>query len=99
MTVSIFLMLLTGFSVITALITEAVKKFFDGTKIKYASNIIALVVAFLVGIGGCAIFYIYSSVPFTLINVFTMVLMGLSNWLGATLGYDKVTQAITQLTK
>lgn len=99
MTVTIFMMLLAGFSAVTALITEAVKRLLDSLKIKYAPNIIALIIAVLTGAGGCSIFYIYHSVPFNGTNILTILLMGLANWLGATLGYDKVTQAIAQIMK
>ena len=62
MTVPMFLALLFGFSVITGLIVEAIKKFVNDTE-NVSYNIIALVVALV-----------------------------------AMVGYDKVCQAITQLT-
>ena len=98
MTVTMFLMLLWAFCVLTSVCTEGVKKFLDGMNKKYASNVIVLIMALLIGIGGTAIFYIFMNIPFTVVNVICMVLMGGANWLGAMGLYDKVVQSITQLT-
>lgn len=98
MTVTMFLMLLSAFCVLTSVCTEGVKKFLDGMNKKYASNVIVLIMALLIGIGGTAIFYIFMNIPFTVVNVICMVLMGCANWLGAMGLYDKVVQSITQLT-
>lgn len=99
MTLQTFLMLLTIFATITSLITQALKSFFDGLNIKYASNIVALVVAVVVGAGGTAVYYIAQGIEWTLINIICLCIMALFNWLGAMLGYDKVKQAITQINK
>lgn len=98
MTVSIFLLLLTVFASITALVTEAVKKFLDAQKITYASNIVVLIIAMLIGAGGTAIYYVNYEIPFNALNSVYLALMGLANWLGAMIGYDKVKQAIEQIT-
>ncbi len=97
MTIEMFLILLTVFSVITSLCTEAVKKFFDSLKVTYASNIIALAVAVFVGGAGTMIFYVFSGIELNIINNICVFLMMGANWIGSMLGYDKVKQAITQL--
>lgn len=97
MTVPMFLALLFGFSVITGLIVEAIKKFVnDKENVSY--NIIALVVALIVGIAGCAIYYQFAAITYTTNNIVCMGLMGISSALVAMVGYDKVCQAITQIT-
>lgn len=97
MTVPMFLALLFGFSVLTGLIVEAIKKFVnDKENVSY--NIIALIVALLVGIVGCAIYYQFMAIPYTANNIICMGLMGIASSLVAMVGYDKVSQAITQLT-
>lgn len=97
MTVPMFLALLFGFSVLTGLIVEAIKKFVnDKENVSY--NIIALIVALLVGIVGCAIYYQFMEIPYTANNIICMGLMGIASSLVAMVGYDKVSQAITQLT-
>ena len=97
MTVNVFLMLLTGFSAITSIFTEAVKKFLAESKIKYASNIVALIASVAVGGLGMAFFYWLQESPFIISNIIGTVLMIVANWLVAMLGYDKVKQAIIQL--
>lgn len=97
MTVPMFLALLFGFSVITGLIVEAIKKFVDD-KENVSYNIIALVVALVVGISGCAIYYQFAAIPYTTNNIICMGLMGIASALVAMVGYDKVSQAISQIT-
>ncbi len=96
MTVEIFLILLAFFSVVTSLATEAAKKLLDSLGVAYASNIVVLCVAALVGGAGTAIFYVWKGCPWTCLNIVCIFLMVFANWLGAMLGYDKITQAITQ---
>ena len=97
MTVTSFLVLLTVFATITALVTEAVKKFLNEQKVKYASNIVVLIVALIVGCGGTAIYYVNFQIPFNALNSVYLALMGIANWIGSMVGYDKVKQAIAQL--
>lgn len=97
MTIEMFLILLTVFSVITSLCTEAVKKFFDSLEVTYASNIIALVIAVFVGGAGTVIFYVFNGIELNIINNICIFLMMGANWIGSMVGYDKVKQAITQL--
>lgn len=97
MSVQIFLILLTIFAVITSLLTQGVKKFLDGVKVNYASNIVVLIIAVLVGVCGMLIYYTINGVPFIATNIIYILLMALANWLGAMLGYDKIKQAISQI--
>lgn len=97
MTVTVFLILLTAFATITALVTETVKKFLDAQKITYASNVVVLIVAMIIGCGGTAVYYVNYQVPFSALNSVYLALMGIANWVGAMIGYDKVKQAIAQL--
>lgn len=99
MTIQLFLLILTVAAVVCSLITQAVKKFMDEAGWKYSSNLVVLVVAFVVGTGGTAILYIFMGVPFTVINIICMILMGLAVWVGSMVGYDKVTQLIQQIIK
>lgn len=94
MTVEMFLTLLVFFSTATSLATEALKKV-TGDKIAY--NVLVLIVAMIVGCGGTAIYYMGSDVPWTALNIIYMVLMGIANWIGAMVGYDKIKQLIGQI--
>jgi uncharacterized membrane protein len=97
MNVQIFLILLTLFAVITSLFTEAFKKVLNESGKKYSANIVASVAAALVGGVGTIVYYLIMGFPWTMINIICIPLMIIANWLGATVGYDKVKQTITQL--
>ena len=97
MTVELFLVLLTVLSVLTSLFAEGIKKFLDSMKLEYASNILVLIVAVLVGGIGTAVFYLWNDIAFTSLNIICLFLMMCANWLGAMIGYDKVMQAIKQI--
>lgn len=96
MSASIFLMLLSLFSVITGLVTEGIKKIAkDKANLSY--NIIALIIALVVGIVGCGVYYQLNDILFTTNNIIYMVLMGLSSGLVSMVGFDKVKQTIEQV--
>lgn len=96
MTVQMFLGLLIGFSAISSLFTEGVKKLIND-KANYSSNIIVLIISLIVGSIGMCIYYTLNSVVIDTNEVIYIVLMGLATWLVATHGYDKVCQSIQQL--
>ncbi|MDE7184311.1 MAG: hypothetical protein K2O40_07535 [Lachnospiraceae bacterium] len=97
MTTTAFLIILTACAAVTSLLTEGLKKLLDGMGVRYASNILVLIVALIVGCGTTALYYVNDQVPFTALNSVYLALMGVANWLGATLGYDKVRQTMEQI--
>ena len=91
-----FLMLLSAFSIISSLITEGIKKLAqDKNNLSY--NIVALIVALIVGSCGCGIYYQLNHIPFNPNTIIYMVLMGFASSLVSMTGFDKVKQAIEQL--
>lgn len=94
MTVELFLALLVFYSTATSLATEALKKL---TKDKVPYNLLVLIVALIVGCGLTSVYYIAMDIPWTSINIIYLVLMGITNWIGAMVGYDKVKQLIGQI--
>lgn len=98
MTVTMFLMLLSAFSVISGLVTESIKKLVND-KVNLSWNITALVVALIIGSCGCFIYYQLSAIAFTLNNIIYAILMGLASGLSSMVSYDKVKQTIEQLYK
>ena len=92
-----FLILLSAFSVLSSLVTEGIKKI-ASDKANLSYNIVALIVALVIGGIGCGIYYQLNAISFNTNNVIYMILMGLASGLTATVGYDKVKQAILQLT-
>ena len=97
MTITLFMALLVVLALAVSLLTEAVKKFLEGTNITYSSNIVVLIVSILVGIGGTAMAYISLDIAFTSPNILSMILMSVAVWVGAMLGYDKVLQMVEQI--
>ena len=94
MTVEIFLTLLVFFSTATSLATEAFKKLV-GNKIPY--NILVLILAMIVGCVGVYVYYILNNIEINSINIIYLILMGIANWIGAMVGYDKIKQLINQM--
>lgn len=96
MNTTMFLILLSAFSVFSSLVTEGIKNI-TTDKVNLSYNIVALITALVIGGGGTAVYYQLNAVPFTVNNVIYAVLMGLASGLTATIGYDKVKQAIEQI--
>lgn len=96
MTITLFMTLLVVLSVAVSLLTEAVKKFFEGSKFNYSSNMVVLILSIVVGIGGTAMVYVSLGMPFTSPNILCMILMAVAVWVGSMLGYDKVLQMVEQ---
>lgn len=89
MTVETFMIMLAFFSVITGLVTEAIKKVTN-----VYPNIIATVVAVIVGCGGMFTYYFLNDIKITTTLIVYAVLMGLASALSAMVGYDKVKESI-----
>lgn len=89
--------LLAVLATITSLLTQGVKMFLDDMKIRYASNVVVLIIALVVGCGGTALYCINQQVPFNALTAVYLAIMGIGNWLAAMLGYDKVKQALMQI--
>ena len=97
MTTTTFLMLLSSFSVLSGLVTEGIKKLISD-KANMSYNVIALVVALVIGGVGSAVYYQLNAIPFNLDNIIYLVLMGLASGLCSMVGFDKIKQAIEQIT-
>lgn len=97
MSTTAFLIMLSAFSVLASLVTEAIKKIIQ-EKDKQPYNIIALVSALVIGCIGTATYYQLNGIEFTLNNIIYMVLMGGASGLVSMVGFDKVKQAIAQFT-
>lgn len=97
MTVTLFISLFTFGSVLCGLMTEAIKTAYNNAGKEYSSNIIALIDAVIVGGVGTATAYMLLGIPWTINNVICLVLMAVVIWLGATVGFDKVLQTISQI--
>lgn len=98
MTISMFVILLFAFSTLTGLIVEGIKqKFLSSDNKKY--NLIALVVAIIVGFIGLILYYYLNHLVINFETFVLAVLMGLASALVSMTSYDKVVQAIEQFRK
>lgn len=95
MTIEMFIVFYAAGSILSSLLTQAMKKAFKNL----SSNMLALAAAVCVGVFGTAAGYIFMDIPFDLKNVICMLLMGLCVWIGSMVGYDKVIQTIEQIKK
>lgn len=93
MTVTLFIFLFTIGSMVSSLLTEALKKAFT----YMSTNIIALVDAVVVGCLGTLSAYVLMGVEWSLSNIVCLVLMAFCIWIGSMVGYDKVLQTISQI--
>lgn len=98
MTITIFLIMLAIGATITSLVTEGVKRTLESLKVRYASNVVALAVSIVVGPVAAVVYYIFNDVEWTTVSIICIFLMAIGNWLTAMIGYDKVKQAILQIT-
>ena len=97
MNVTLFIALLVVFSTITSLCTEATKKILNELNVKYATNILVVILSLIVGVAGTGVYYVLFSIEFNAINIVCMPLMGIATAVGSMVGYDKVIQTIEQL--
>ncbi|MCR4841821.1 MAG: hypothetical protein K5840_00995 [Eubacterium sp.] len=97
MTATVFCVLWACLSLLTGLVTQAIKNFIDNYDEEFPSNIVALVVALVLGITVTALYYLQTGVDFTPLNIIYLFVMGFLNWIGASVGYDKVKEALSTL--
>lgn len=97
MTFTLFIMLFTIGALVASLLTEAIKKAFDNAGKSYSANAVALLLAIVVGVGGTSAAYIFMDIPFEAKSILCIVFMAITIWIGAMVGYDKVTQLLEQI--
>jgi hypothetical protein len=91
-----FISTISILTVVICFLTEWIKSNTTLTE-KYSTNIIVGIISLIVGWGGNALFYIFLEIPFTLINICYLLIMGPVLFFVATVGYDKVVQTIKQV--
>lgn len=94
MTLTLFISLVTALSLVSSLITEAIKKSFNAIR----PTLIVAIVSAITGWGGSAIAYQFMGIPYNTSNIICLILAAPTIWLTATLGYDKVMEVIKQIT-
>lgn len=85
-------------SIVTSLTVEGLKKVLDGTKIKYSSNVLAVIASVVISLGTSVVYLILNDIVFNVkvgAQIFVLMYLG---FLVATVGYDKVAQLFDQIT-
>lgn len=97
MTLHVFLIMLLACSILTTLTVEGIKKMFmegESRKANMVAAVVAVVLAIAIGIIYAIVFAVAVNVQYIVIIVALCFL----SWLCAMVGYDKVVQAIYQIT-
>lgn len=98
MTVQLFLVMFTIGSLISSLLTEAIKRWFANQEKEVSANMLAAINSVVIGVIGTVIYYILKGIPFNVVNITCMILMTAAIWVASMVGYDKVMQLIDQIT-
>ena len=93
MTLTLFITLLTVLSLVSSLVTQAIKANFNVTK----PTLVVAILSGVIGWGGGVITYLLMGIPFDTSSIICLVLLAPAIWLCATLGYDKVMEVIKQI--
>ena len=99
MTMTIFIFLVGIMCAVSGLLTEGIKKWCSNANKECSPNLVALIDAIIVGGAGTAIAYVLMGIAFTVPSILCIVIMIAAVWLGSMIGYDKVIQLITQISK
>lgn len=97
MSTEMFLRILLIMSVCTSLFTEALKKFFDGIKFNYCSNVLAGIVSIIIGLFICIGYTVYTNVSLSPAIIVSYIALIALSWVMAMVGYDKVIQSVKQM--
>lgn len=92
----VFMLGLLITSVLTGLVTEAVKKILSEYNVTYRANTLAGLVAFVLSSAIGAGYIVITGAAFTSQIAVCLVAQIFMSWLCAMVGYDKVVQAISQ---
>ena len=97
MSITLFITMFTVGVAASALLTEAVKKFYTNAGKECSPNIVALIDAVVIGAGGTAVVYMLMNISWTVNNIICLILMTWCVWIGSMIGYDKVVQLLKQI--
>ena len=98
-TTDIFLIGLMLVSTLTGLVTEAVKKIIAERNVEYRPNTIAGIVAAILSAGIGVGYTVIAGIAFTAQIIVYIVALMFTGWLGAMVGYDKITDLFTKSNK
>lgn len=99
MSMVMFIMLVTLMCAISGLLTEGIKQWCANAGKNCSPNLVALIDALAIGGIGTPIAYVLLGIPFTAANILCIFIMIVAIWLGSMIGYDKIIQLVTQISK
>ena len=88
---------ITVISIFSGLFVEGIKKLLDEGNIKFSSNILAVIVSFVLSILSSIMYIVYNNIVVTPQIVIEVIIVCALTFLTSTCGYDKVVQAIEQI--
>lgn len=88
---------ITVISIFSGLFVEGIKKLLDEGSIKFSSNILAVIVSFVLSILSSIMYIVYNNIVVTPQVVIEVIIVCALTFLTSTCGYDKVVQAIEQI--
>lgn len=97
MNTNTFIMLFAIYSIATGLVVEAIKKLLDEANRKYASNLLAFIVAIVIGTAGTLVYYQLYGIAFDSKQYYLCSATRDLSGVGAMVGFDKVKQFIGQI--
>ena len=92
----LFNMFVLGCSIMTGLITQAIKVQLGSEAEKVSSNVLAGLVSVIIGLAVCCAHAILHEVAIDASYIVFTITVVVFSWLCAMLGYDKVMQTISQ---
>jgi hypothetical protein len=98
-TLEVFLVGLLICSAFTGLVTEGIKKILEERNKSYHANTLAGLVAVVLSIALSLGYIMYTDAVFSQQIIVCAVALVFLSWLSAMVGYDKVVQTISQITK
>lgn len=96
MNLEVFLLILLIVSMLTGLVTEAIKIWLQERDKKYYANALAGYVAVVMSIAVGAAYIILTEAALNALMAVYLIALVFLSWLSAMVGYDKVVQAISQ---
>ena len=97
MSVELFIGLLVISASATSIGIEMFKKLLDTFKVKYQPMVIAVIVAFIVGVAEVTIYAAQGNMKLNYVTAIYALCMGMVNVVGCTTGYDTVKAFIKAL--
>ena len=93
----LFFIALLAISVLSGLTVEAIKKMFKDYKTSWHANILSAIVSTVLSVAVSAGYIVYTGTALTAQLVVLIIALIFLSWLCSMVGYDKVTQAISQI--